>query len=190
MLRPIFHPSENPGIYKIMVSSDGKDYSSYDFKIADKAIGKIAIPAIINFFYHQRANSPQEMEADRSILLYGSDKTVDLHGGWCDASGDISKYFSHLAYTNFMLPQQTPMVTWSMANTVETTSDLLTSLNAKDALMNEALYGADYIMRSLSPEGYFYMTVFTYFDKDPKAQTSRRATGKQQNNFRLSVCFS
>ncbi len=36
-------------------------------------------------------------------------------------------------------------------------------------LTREALYGADYIMRSLSPEGYFYMTVFTYFNKDPKA---------------------
>jgi hypothetical protein len=40
--------------------------------------------------------------------------------------------------------------------------------------MNEALYGADYLMRSLSPEGYFYMTVFSYFNKDPKA---RRVVG-------------
>lgn len=162
------------GNYKIVVRTDVGEFSSYDFRIDDKAIGKIAIPAITSFFYHQRANSPQEMEADRSILLYGNDKTVDLHGGWCDASGDISKYFSHLAYTNFMLPQQTPMVTWSMANAVETTSGLLNSINAKEALMSEALYGADYIMRSLSPEGYFYMTVFTYFDKDPKA---RRVVG-------------
>ncbi len=167
------------GIYRIVVRSGQKEYSSCDFSIDSKAIGKIAIPAIINFFYHQRANSPQELEADRSILLYGSDKTVDLHGGWCDASGDISKYFSHLAYTNFMLPQQTPMVTWAMANTVETASSLLDTIGAKDALTNEALYGADYIMRSLSPEGYFYMTVFTYFDKDPKA---RRVVGLLANS--------
>ncbi|MBK7710178.1 MAG: ThuA domain-containing protein, partial [Bacteroidales bacterium] len=114
-----------PGNYKIVVRFEGKEYSSYDFKISEDAIGKTAIPAIINFFYHQRASSPQELEADKSILLYGSNKTVDLHGGWADASGDISKYFSHLAYTNFMLPQQTPMVTWSMANTVETTTSML-----------------------------------------------------------------
>ncbi|MBK8883157.1 MAG: ThuA domain-containing protein [Bacteroidales bacterium] len=163
-----------PGNYKIVVRFEGKEYSSYDFKISEDAIGKTAIPAIINFFYHQRASSPQELEADKSILLYGSNKTVDLHGGWADASGDISKYFSHLAYTNFMLPQQTPMVTWSMANTVETTTSMLNTINARDALVTEALYGADYIMRSLSPEGYFYMTVFTYFDKDPKA---RRVVG-------------
>ncbi len=172
--RADFSEFRKAGNYKIVVRTGGQEYSSYDFRIGSKEIGTIAIPAIINFFYHQRASSPQEQEADRSILLYGSNKTVDLHGGWCDASGDISKYFSHLAYTNFMLPQQTPMVTWAMANTVETNTTLLESINAKDALINEALYGADYLMRSLSPEGYFYMTVFTYFDKDPKA---RRVVG-------------
>jgi type 1 glutamine amidotransferase len=169
-----FSSFNKPGYYKLSVSVDGKEYSSYDFKIDDQAIAKTAIPAIINFFYHQRANSPQELDADKAIILYGSDKTVDLHGGWCDASGDISKYFSHLAYTNFMSPQQTPMVVWSMVNTVETASNVLKETNSTNALTKEALYGADYIMRSLSPEGYFYMTVFTYFNKDPKA---RRVVG-------------
>jgi type 1 glutamine amidotransferase len=172
--RADFSSFQKAGYFKLKVSKGGVEYSSYDFHIDDKAIGKTAIPAIVNFFYHQRANSPQEQEADRAIVLFGSDKTVDLHGGWCDASGDISKYFSHLAYTNFMLPQQTPLVTWSMINTIETNSALLKSINAADGLKKESLYGADYIMRSLSPEGYFYMTVFTYFNKDPKA---RRVVG-------------
>ena len=174
-----FTSFQKPGNYKIVVNYNGKEYSSYDFQIGDNVLGKTAIPAIVNFFYHQRASSLQEQEADKSIILYGSNKTVDLHGGWCDASGDISKYFSHLAYTNFMLPQQTPMVTWSMINTAERTSVLLKEINAEESLRNEAIYGADYIMRSLSPEGYFYMTVFTYFDKDPKA---RRVVGLLANS--------
>jgi len=169
-----FSPFEKPGMYKLVIRSKGKEYSSCDFKIEDQAIGKTAIPAIINFFFHQRSNSPQELEADKHLLLYGSDKTVDLHGGWCDASGDISKYFSHLAYTNFMPPQQIPMVTWSLANTAETTTKLLKEIKAEEPLMKEALYGADYILRSLAPEGYFYMTVFSYFNKDPNA---RRVVG-------------
>jgi len=169
-----FSSFQKPGYYKLVVRQDANEYSSYDFQVDDLAIGKIAIPSIINFFYHQRANSPQELEADKSLMLFGSDKTIDLHGGWCDASGDISKYFSHLAYTNFMSPQQIPLVDWSMINTVETASKLLTEINAKDKLTAEALYGADYILRSLSPEGYFYMTVFSYFNKDPKA---RRVVG-------------
>ena len=101
-----FLPFINPEIFKLQVTIDGTKCESYEFKVEEQALGKIAIPAIVNFFNKQRANSPEELEADKAILLYGSDKTVDLHGGWCDASGDISKYFSHLAYTNFMSPQQ------------------------------------------------------------------------------------
>ena len=172
--RADFTSFQQPGYYKIRIQQNGKLFDSYDFKIEQDALGKVAIPAIINFFNHQRANSPQELEADKNLILYGSNKTVDLHGGWCDASGDVSKYFSHLAYTNFMSPQQIPMVTWSMMNTSEMIPDLLTQIGSKEPLMNEALYGADYIMRSLSPEGYFYMTVFSYFNKDPNA---RRVVG-------------
>ena len=107
-----FSAFQQAGYFKIRVKYNDKEYESYDFKLEDNALGKIVFPAIVNFFYHQRANSPQELEADKHLKLYGSEQTVDLHGGWCDASGDISKYFSHLAYANFMSPQQIPMVTW------------------------------------------------------------------------------
>ncbi|MET4141846.1 glycoside hydrolase family 9 protein [Pedobacter sp. UYP1] len=169
-----FTAFHQPGVYKIQLIVQDKKYQSYNFKIGVQAIGKIGIPAMVNFFNHQRANSKEELAADKQIRLFGSDQTVNLQGGWCDASGDISKYFSHLAYTNYMLPQQIPMVDWSMINTVEQVPDLLGEMNIKAKLEEEALYGADYIMRSLSPEGYFYMTVFSYFDKDPNA---RRVVG-------------
>lgn len=172
--RADFSDFAQPGYYTLQVKADGKIYSSYAFRLEAQALTKMAIPAIVNFFYHQRASSPEEQEADKHIKLFGSDKTVDLTGGWCDASGDISKYFSHLAYTNFMSPQQIPMVDWSMINTVERIPALLEQTGVKEPLTQEALYGADYIMRSLSPEGYFYMTVFTYFNKDPNA---RRVVG-------------
>jgi hypothetical protein len=112
-------------------------------------------------------------------LLYGSTNRVDLRGGWCDASGDVSKYFSHLAYANFMSPQQTPLVVWSMVKVVDTAPALLERLNEKAPLTDEAIYGADYLMRSLSPKGYFYMTVFSYFKKDPEA---RRVVGLLANS--------
>ncbi len=169
-----FSSFKRSGIFRIVVPYNGKEYLSYDFKIEDNAISKMTIPAIINFFRHQRASSPEETEADRHVLLLGSDKTVDMHGGWCDASGDVSKYFSHLAYTNFMLPQQIPLVTWSFVYANDKLPTLLKEINSSDAMRSEALYGADYLMRSLSSEGYFYMTLFSYFNKDPNA---RRVVG-------------
>lgn len=162
------------GTYKIRIILKEQTIDSYQFQIGDGSVSRIAIPAIVNFFYHQRANSPEELAADRSIRLHGSTRTVNLTGGWCDASGDVSKYFSHLAYTNVMLPQQIPMVTWSMVNTVETIPAVLENIGSKQSLASEAIYGADYLMRSLDADGYFYMTVFSYFDKNPSA---RRVVG-------------
>lgn len=169
-----FSGLKHTGVCKLQISIFGKNYDSYSFQMGKNVLGKLAIPAIVDFFYHQRANSVEEREADKNVVLFGSDKTVDLSGGWCDASGDVSKYFSHLAYTNFMLPQQIPMVTWSMINTVESIPRLLKETSSMEALQKEAIYGADYLMRSLSSEGYFYMTVFSYFDKNPNA---RRVVG-------------
>lgn len=163
-----------PGYYNIRVSVDNKTYRSFDFEIGEQLLTRTLVPAITRFFEGQKADSPEELSGDAQVKLFGSDKTVDLRGGWCDASGDVSKYFSHLAYTNFMNPQQTPLVDWSMIQCVESVPGLLKGTGVNDSLVNAAFYGADYIMKSLSQEGYFYMTLFSYFKKDPK---ERRVVG-------------
>jgi len=163
-----------PGHYRIQVLTNNKIYESFDFEIGNQLLTKRLVPAITNFFEGQKANSKEELSGDAHVKLFGSEKTVDLRGGWCDASGDVSKYFSHLAYTNFMNPQQTPLVDWSMIQTVESIPAILDDTKIKDSLTSKAFYGADYIMKSLSPEGYFYMTLFSYFKKDPK---ERRVVG-------------
>jgi Glycosyl hydrolase family 9/Cellulase N-terminal ig-like domain len=144
------------------------------FQIGDDELATKTVGSIISYYHHQRANTPEEIAADSKVLLYGSDTRVDLHGGWCDASGDVSKYFSHLAYANFMSPQQIPLVVWSMASARDKISERLEQWNLKDGLEDEALWGADYIMRSLAPDDTFYMVVFSYFSKDPNA---RRVVG-------------
>jgi type 1 glutamine amidotransferase len=169
-----FSDFSQSGRYQIQVPINGKVYQSFDFEIGNQLLTRKLIPAITHFFDGQKANSKEELAGDAQVKLYGSDRTVDLRGGWCDASGDVSKYFSHLAYTNFMNPQQTPLVDWSMIESVEAIPDLLSKAQIKDSLTQEALYGADYLMKSLSPEGYFYMTLFSYFKKDPK---ERRVVG-------------
>jgi hypothetical protein len=174
-----FSSLKNLGNYKLSLLINGEQIISDEFIIDENALAKLTIPSIIHYYNKQRANTPQELDVDKHLLLFGSTKTVDLRGGWCDASGDISKYFSHLAYANFMSPQQIPLVTWSLINAEESVPNLLTQLGVKDSMANEALWGADYIMRSLSDENYFYMTVFSYFNKDPNA---RRVVGLRANS--------
>ena len=167
------------GKYRLSITILGKTYTSDAFNIDVNELAKLTIPSIIHYYHKQRANTAAELAADSKMKLFGSDKTVDVHGGWCDASGDVSKYFSHLAYANFMSPQQTPLVTWSMISADEAIPELLTKLDVKDSLENEALWGADYMMRSLSDSDYFYMTVFSYFNKNPDA---RRIVGLHANS--------
>jgi hypothetical protein len=174
-----FSSFKKTGSYKLSISINGIIYTSSNFIIEKNALAKLTISSIIHYYHKQRANTPQELSADEHIQLYGSTKTVDARGGWCDASGDVSKYFSHLAYANFMSPQQTPFVTWSLINTSEAIPKLLTEWNVKDSLDDEALWGADYMMRCLSADDYFYMIVFSYFNKDPNA---RRIVGLHANS--------
>jgi hypothetical protein len=174
-----FSAFNTPGKYKLRIKLGGSRYESYSFAIGENALAKQTLSSIIHYYNKQRANTPGELEADSKMQLFGSDKRVDMHGGWCDASGDVSKYFSHLAYANYLSPQQTPLVTWSMVSASEAIPQLLTKWNLKDSLDNEALYGADYMMRALSKDDYFYMIIFSYFNKDPSA---RRVVGLLANS--------
>ncbi len=171
------------GRYRVAIEVDGKQVRSETFRIGKNALATLTIPSIIYYYHQQRANTPQEQAADRHVILFGSNKTADVQGGWCDASGDISKYFSHLSYTNTMMPQQIPLVTWSLINSSEALPQGLNQYQLKTAIDSESAWGADYILRSLSAEGYFYMTVFSYFNPDPRA---RRIVGLLANSVTTS----
>ncbi|TDO24006.1 cellulase-like Ig domain-containing protein [Pedobacter duraquae] len=178
-----FSAFQTSGTYHLQIKVGSKVYRSANFNIGPNALIKTTLPALLNYFRKQRANTPQELSADQNMLLYGSDQRVDIRGGWADASGDISKYFSHLAYTNLMSPQQIPLVTWSLIQADEAMPKLLDELHLKDSLQDEALWGADYLIRSLSKADYFYMTVFSYFKPDASA---RRIVGLEANSVTTS----
>jgi hypothetical protein len=172
--RADFSAFRKPGTYRIKATLDGATALSEAFRIEENALAKLTLPAIVKFYRGQRAVSAQEWAADSAVLLNDGSKRVNMRGGWCDASGDVSKYFSHLAYANLMSPQQTPMVVWEMTDAVARIPELLSAAGAKDSLQSEALWGADYLYRALAPEDYFHMVVFSFFSS--KA-TDRRVVG-------------
>lgn len=113
--RADFSSFKKTGTYQLTINIEGSLYHSYHFVIEEKALAKLTIPSILNYYRKQGANTSRELVADKHMQLYESKKAVDVRGGRCDASGDVSKYFSHLVYANFMSPQQTPLVTWSLS---------------------------------------------------------------------------
>ncbi|MDF1567525.1 MAG: glycoside hydrolase family 9 protein [Spirochaetaceae bacterium] len=106
---------------------------------------------------------------DQNISFFGDRKdSVDVHGGWYDASGDTSKYLSHLSYANYMNPQQTPLVVWCLIDAYEQLARSRFPLEERLSLrfLEEAAWGADFLMRMLDPDGYFYTTVFDDWSKN------------------------
>lgn len=121
---------------------------------------------LLHYFKSQRCSGIFDAK-DRAVSILGSDKTLDVHGGWYDASGDVSKYLSHLSYANYLNPQQTPMVVWNMVKglrLVQDHSDFATFTRVR--LTDEALFGADFLVRMQDEEGFFYTTVFDKWSKD------------------------
>src|SRR5690606_37781595 len=94
------------------------------------------------------------------IPKFGAGGSADVRGGWYDASGDISKYLSHLSYANFMNPQQIPLTAWALAWVYDEAGSLLSAKGLSQQVQEEALWGADYLVRVLDDGGYFYITVF------------------------------
>ena len=122
---------------------------------------------VVHYIKGQRCSGVWD-RADRSAPCVGDGVRRDVHGGWYDASGDYSKYLSHLSYANFLNPQQTPLVVWTLARVWHRYAAIDAPPLLRERIRDEALYGADFLMRMQDPEGFWYVTVFDGWSKDPE----------------------
>ncbi len=143
------------------------DFRSHSFTIEKQILFKRTFSDLLHYFKSQRAGGAFEKH-DHSVALFESDKRVNVSGGWYDASGDVSKYLSHLSYTNYLNPQQIPMVTWHMLSALEQLDNLAPMMVSR--LAEEACHGADFLSRMQDEAGFFYLTVFDKWSKDPAAR--------------------
>ncbi|MCF6451699.1 glycoside hydrolase family 9 protein [Vibrio sp. MMG022] len=139
---------------------------SSHFEIGEHILLDQTLSDVLHYFKSQRCGGIFDQQ-DRQVPLLNSDETADVHGGWYDASGDVSKYLSHLSYANYLNPQQTPMVVWNMLKGLSLLdgNDKLAKFTAT-RLIEEALFGADFLVRMQNEKGFFYMTVFDKWSKD------------------------
>ncbi|WP_256383266.1 glycoside hydrolase family 9 protein [Photobacterium toruni] len=137
------------------------------FSIAEGILMQRTFSDVLHYFKSQRCSGIYD-HADSQAQLLNSDTNVDVRGGWYDASGDVSKYLSHLSYANYLNPQQTPMIVWNMLKAYEIAEDQTDIADfTRVRLLEEALFGADFLLRMQSDDGFFYMTVFDKWSKSP-----------------------
>ncbi|HIF5592600.1 TPA: glycoside hydrolase family 9 protein [Vibrio parahaemolyticus] len=143
-----------------------EDSRSSSFTVGEHILLDQTLSDVIHYFKSQRCGGVFDQQ-DRQVPVLNANQTADVHGGWYDASGDVSKYLSHLSYANYLNPQQTPMVVWNILkglSLLEGSEDIAAFTRTR--LIEEALFGADFLVRMQNEKGFFYMTVFDKWSKD------------------------
>jgi hypothetical protein len=148
------------GSFIIECASPKGTLRSHPVPVRKNILERNTLSDVIYYFKGQRSSGPWD-KADRTMKFEGKPGTVDVHGGWFDATGDYGKHLSHLSYSSYFNPQQISLAAWSLFKSLEE----LDRRNEpqfrqyRKRLLDEALFGADYLVRIKDPEGSFYMTV-------------------------------
>ena len=163
----------------------GAAVRSHPILVQKNALERATLSDVIYYFKGQRSSGLWD-KADRTMTFEGKDGTVDMRGGWFDASGDYGKHLSHLSYSTYFNPQQISLTAWGLFQAlreIERRGEPYFKQYRK-RLLDEALFGADYLVRSKDPKGSFYITVS---GRGPeKKPEDRRITAKAERHIILT----
>jgi len=163
------------GEYRIKVGAD----ESPKFFIGEKILQVKTGADQLAFFKAYRSKDA----GDRNLPIFGSVKTQNIYGGWFDASGDMGKHISHLSYANYFNPQQIPLVAWALLHAHDMQPDAFGT-----AALEEAAWGADFLLRALSSEGFFYMSVFDNWGAGYNYNANNRPGNGSQSKGEREIC--
>ena len=151
------------GKYYLQCTDDTDSVRSFPFVIQRDVLERNTMSDVVYYFKDERSSGESD-KADRHLKFEGTKAgTVDAHGGWWDATGDYGKHFSHLSFSTYFNPQQIPFVVYSLLKSYEQTK-LRGNKNFdryQTHLLDEAMFGADYMVRMKAPNGSFYRSVST-----------------------------
>ncbi len=188
-----FSSYNKPGVYRLTATIAGKPTTSYPFTIGRNVLEKYTLSDILYYFKGQRsaglidlADSRLPLPASAHNPAAPSKDTLDLHGGWYDATGDYGIHLSHLSFSSYFNPQQVPMVVYSLLKT----NELLTNRTGTDyrqfrrRIMDEATFGADYLVRLQVKGGSFYRSIGA---PGPAKAAKDRMISPEQKSYRIKV---
>lgn len=151
------------GKYFIECETNSEKTRSFPFRVQNDLLERNTVSDVIYYFKDERSSGARD-KADSYAHFEGNKQgTVDAHGGWWDATGDYGKHFSHLSFSTYFNPQQIPLVVYSLLKSNEQANrrGLQGFARYKDHMLDEAMFGADYLMRMKVPNGSFYRSVTT-----------------------------
>jgi hypothetical protein len=149
-----------PGKYYLKMDDQNTHLVSYPFVIGKNVLEQATISDVVYYFKGQRSSGLLDA-ADHHSPVTKEIGAIDAHGGWYDATGDYGKHLSHLSFSSYFNPQQISLSVWSLLQTYA----LLKAKPGTDyrqyirRVLDEAMYGADYLVRLKAPGGSFYRSV-------------------------------
>jgi hypothetical protein len=158
-----FDSFTSEGSYYLVCTSGDHSIRSYSFLIQHLLLERNTLSDAIYFFKEERSSGPMD-QADRHLSFDGKKQGVlDAHGGWWDATGDYGKHLSHLSFSTYFNPQQIPLVIYSFFKSTELLNARGTPefVRYKNRMLDEAMFGADYLVRVKVPRGSLYRSIST-----------------------------
>lgn len=156
-----FSQVRRPGRYYVEVPSEGHELRSSTFDIQDNVLERHTLSNVIYYFKGQRSSGLLDKADTHLPRPDGAPGTLDIHGGWYDATGDYGIHLSHQNPTNVFNTQQLPLAAWSLLRSWQS----LEARNDKNfreydrRLLDEGLFGADFLVRDKRPDGSFYQSI-------------------------------
>jgi hypothetical protein len=174
------------GHYELHVAVPSGVASSCAFEIGSDLLERNALSNIIYYFKGQRASGDMDRR-DRALALPEKPgDSIDVHGGWYDATGDYGIHLSHQNPTSYFNPQQVPLVAWTLLASY----DLLKARHDDNfseyerRLLDEGLHGADNLVRIRRPGGSFLESITA---PGPQKLAKDRAVGNPNWRTRIKT---
>ncbi|MBP1661127.1 MAG: glycoside hydrolase, partial [Candidatus Aminicenantes bacterium] len=163
---------------------------SHPILVQKNALLRNTLSDVVYYLKGQRSSGLWD-KADRAMTFEGRSGVVDVRGAWFDATGDYGKHLSHLSYSSYFNPQQVSLTAWVLFRALSALEERDGPAGAEPAtkqyrkrLLDEALYGADSLVRLKDPNGSFYITVS---GRGPeKKPEDRRITPKAERHIILT----
>lgn len=180
-----FTPLDHPGRYQVVCETNRGTLTT-EILVQENVLERYALSDVVAYFKAMRCSGAND-RADRKLRFEGDPglKPVDVHGGWYDATADYGKHLSHLCFSTYFNPQQLPLVAWSLFQSIRELKRKADP-NYRQLLrrmMDEALFGADYLVRIHKPGGSFYITVSGF---GPEKRPQDRRFSPAMRGFRLA----
>ena len=151
-----FSQVKRRGEFHIVVNTRKQQLASSTFAIKHNAYFALTAKSLVNYFKASRHSNP----IDESIRINGTERYVNVSGGWVNSGGDQGKHLSQHSESNFLVSQQGAIAAWAMAKSYDSLHRLYDRKALTNALAEEVIWGADYLHRILDTEGYFYSNIY------------------------------